>query len=202
MRRMSLVRMSLVSVLAFAGMTASAAAHKKVLVLKEEGKPVAAGTEIGLELEDTVAGRCVVAWRGHMSINGASTDKMTFEPVKQECTSSGLPYPSSFEGEPTEVEITSTGKVRIDGSWLLFYELERSPGPYCTVEIEQFRDELETLGPTEMHVRGPIRLVQESRPYGGRKCPKRGIYFQRGGFKSYAIVRGHNGKPLETELIG
>jgi hypothetical protein len=60
--------MGLVAVLAFGALTASAAAHGR-LVLKEEGQPVSVGTELGVELE--MAPTCIVAWHGHMSVNDA-----------------------------------------------------------------------------------------------------------------------------------
>jgi hypothetical protein len=190
---MSLPVMSLVVALTVGAMSTSSASAKMAnLVLKEEGVPVAAGAELGVELE---AGyHCMVAWRGHLSLNDASADKITVEPVQHECTSEEL-YPSTFKGGTDEVELIHTGKVWIRGSWEFFYENARTPGPYCTVDFEQIRGMLEMPGPTQTGASGRTTLVKEWSPNGGPKCHKKGrIYLN-------ATVRGQNGKPLETELV-
>jgi len=191
-RTLKLLAVYLVVVLVLGATATSAAAHKKVLVLKEEGQPVPVGTELGVELE--MAPTCIVAWRGHMSVNDASSDKVTLEPVEQSCTVSEL-YPSYLHASADEVEMIGTGreKASIRGSFRWDHEQER-PGPYCEDESMQLKGHLKTAGLAQMRVAGHATLVRHG--VGGGICHKRAIfpYVQ-------VTVLGHNGKPLETELM-
>lgn len=178
---------------AHTGATSSAASAKAVLVLKEEGRPVAVNTELEVELE--LYPECTLAWRAHMSLNDARTDKIAVEPVEQECESNEL-YPSYFWGRADEVELAHTGKAKIAGWWRELYENDRNPGPYCTIQFEQLRGKLELPGPVQTPAAGRFTLIEEERPYGGSKCEKKGTIHRT------VTVRGHNGKPLEADVVG
>jgi hypothetical protein len=103
----------LLAVLALGPVTADAVASQKALVLKEEGQRVAVGAEVGVQLQRDYG--CVIEWRGHISRNDASVDKITFEPTNQGCESAEL-YPSHLEGAMDEVEIPASGNATVDGS--------------------------------------------------------------------------------------
>jgi hypothetical protein len=206
MRKMNLLRMSVVALLAFGAMTAGAAAHKKMLVLKEEGKPVAVGTELGLEMGFTRAKRggggeevCRgLTWRGHLSVNGAKEDKVTVEPEERECqVGSGTPT-KEVRGSVSEVallgkrtgfkggKVTITGSLReVDGGFL--------GSPTCTYEATELSGELALPGLTRMGTGTRSASLVKSE---GGECRK----FGQMGFETELL--GHNGKPLETELIG
>jgi hypothetical protein len=129
-----------------------------------------------------------------MAVNDASADKVTVEPVEQSCTLLEL-YPSLLHASADEVEMIGTGreKASIRGSFRWDHEQGR-PGPYCEDESMQLKGHLKTAGLAELRVKGRAMLVRHGN--GGGICKKRAIfpYVQ-------VTVTGHNGKPLETELV-
>lgn len=204
MRKTSLLRMSLVAALALWAMTANAAARRKALVLKEEGKRVAVGTELGIEMGFTRAKRGVgeevcrgLTWRGHLSVNGAKEDKVTVEPVERECqVGSGIPT-KEVRGSVSEVALLGKrtgftgGKVTITGS-LREVDGGFRGSPTCTYEATKLFGEFPIPGLTRMGAWARSAPLVKSE---GGECRRSGQM----GFETELL--GHNGKPLETELI-
>jgi hypothetical protein len=88
---------------------------------------------------------------------------------------------------------TGREKASILGSFRRDHEQGR-PGPICEDESMQLKGRLKTAGLAEMRVSGRATLVKQGPP--GAGCHRRAIfpYVQ-------VTVTGHNGKPLETELM-
>jgi hypothetical protein len=85
-------------------------------------------------------------------------------------------------------------KAWMRGSFRYYHEQERL-GPLCEDESLQLKGHLTTPGLAEISVfRSHAKFVRQGPP--GEGCSKRGFIPS-----ARATVRGHNGKPLETELI-
>jgi hypothetical protein len=184
-----------IAVLCCAAVAASGASAKMAnLVLKEEGMPVAAGTELAVELELRDGETCSAAWPGRMSLNAAKDDKLTVEPTEKECTTPT--FTDTLSGSLTVVEMTGKhdgaagGKVTISGS--LRDVRKVSHLPRCTYEITLLRGRFDLPGEAQTTVLARIRAV----PGDPRIC-----HTQR--TLGFAVtIRGRNNSPLETELIG
>jgi hypothetical protein len=195
MRKISLLRISLIALLAFGMLTACAAAHGKVLVLKEEGKPVPVGTELGLEMGYHRAGmsfeeECWLAWRGHMSLNGAKEDTVSVEPLERECSSG---FEKGLKGRVNKVALIGKRTAPKGGKVLIVGSLRERFGPTCTAtaEMATFAGRFDIPGLTDTGV------AARATHNGERRTCQPGRYI---GLE--AKLLGNNGKPLETELIG
>jgi hypothetical protein len=186
---------SLIALLASGAMTASAGATNKVLVLKEEGTPVAVGAELEIELSfdrlqpGTHVEACTLVWRGHMSLNGAHEDKASLEPVEHECE-------ALVRGSVSEVALVGKHDGRKGSEVTISGSLREVPGfgegsPTCTYEGTTLSGKLAIPGPVHLGVAGKAALVKSE----GRKCRKavRMEFVTR--------LRGPNGKLLEAELL-
>jgi hypothetical protein len=165
-----------------------------VLELKEEGTPVAEGAEIELELE--LRNICAIAWQGHVTLNDAVSDEVTVEPGKKSCGTQEL-YSTGFVGSGIEVAMTSHGKATVGGSvgWSRPNPRQVAPDEYCGYELSRLSGRFPNPGHADTRVSGRGALSGEYRR-GAPKCSKK---------SSLALsvrILGHNGKPLETELVG
>jgi hypothetical protein len=195
---MRVICVTLITVLALGLMTASGASAKPpALELREAGAPIPVGAEVTVELK--LWTRCEhysegkyyeepFAFHGHISVNGARMDTLTFNAEEVLCAEFEL-YPPYVAGSVKEISMLHSGRTRINAS-LRFgggregcnYDTNLLPGKLPVPGYARF----------EGIVRGT--LFEERYPYYGFRCRRRiSISFA-------AAVYGHNGKLLETGL--
>jgi hypothetical protein len=190
--------MSLLAVLTAAMITPSGAAAKAVLVLKEEGKPVAAGAELGVELETV---RCKVIQRAHLSVNGAKKDRLTVEPPAQENTPCTPERNQFFEwstsGGVQAVTMAAAGSAKLQGMPLRIRSSATfGPMRICVHAFRKFSGAFPVPG------RAVIEGTMVGTLTGGTVQEEPHSCQSRARFSFTVKVLGGNSKPLETELIG
>jgi hypothetical protein len=195
--------------LACAAMAASgASASKHVLELTERGVPVAAGTEVRLELEfpaceDGKNGseeRFIepIAFRGQMRENGSKTDTMTFGTEEGYCASNLSLYPDFARGTVKEVSMAvagQRGKAKISAS-LIDGESRHAGFTACDYDIATLLGAFPIPGHARLegHARGKLSAGSFESGSPGEKCHKTKSFTFTG------AVRGPNGNLLETAL--
>jgi hypothetical protein len=200
MKRVRVLAAILVAALSFGAMSARAASAKTVLELKEEGTPVARGTELGVELK-TSYGSCNLAQRAHMSLNGAKKDKLTVERPAMKVTF--CPRPKGFtaqwdiEGGVREIVLSGAGSATIRG-WPIQIAARNvvGPGGSCSYDFRRFFGTFPVPG----HVSIDGSTV-------GKLNKRESFSEQPPGCEpsestSFVItVLGRNNKPLEAEVV-
>jgi hypothetical protein len=192
---MRLICVIWITVLALGLISASVASSEPpVLELKEAGAPVPAGAEVTVQLK--LWTRCYrysegeyheepFTFRGHVSVNDARTDVLTFSAEEVYCEYPEL-YPSYVAGSLKEISIAHSGRARISAS--LRFGGGRQE---CDYETHLLAGTLPTAGYARFE--GKTRGTLAFRT-GFFSCRKRtSVPFA-------AAVYGHNGKLLETEL--
>jgi hypothetical protein len=181
---------------ALGAMTASAAASK--LVLKEEGKPVVVGAELGVELHTW---NCKVAQRAHLSRNGAKIDRLKLERPGETgfCPDPENPFldPERIRGGLKEIDMAVAGSAKLAGKPLRSYTTAE-PGPNKTSCAYVF-GRLSGTFPVRGHavIEGVMTGTLDRREsYNGSGC-------EASESRSWTLtLLGANNKALETELIG
>jgi hypothetical protein len=179
--------------------TASAAAAK--LVLKEEGKPVAAGAELGLEVETSFSfGECKVAQTAHLSVISPRKDNIRIERLKPAAcpTPEGSYISLGLRGGVKDILLSDGGNASLR-AWPMQIGAGKiaGPGPECFYDFRKFSGAFPIPGQAVIGGSATGTLNNRySRPGDlGEPCPQSTP-------TSFAIaVTGHNGKPLETELM-
>jgi hypothetical protein len=193
--------MCLIAMLGLGAITASSASAKQRLVLKEEGVPVAVGTELGVELAESLAGGCKLTQRAHMMVNGAKKDKLTVEPPAMKetfCSHEGFSN-TYVAGGVKEIAMMGSGSATLTG-WplrLAFWN-DFGPGVYCVYELRKFSGTfpIPGLALVEGSVVAKLNRHESYEQSREGRCEKSGsIHFG-------ITVNGHNNKPLETEVVG
>jgi hypothetical protein len=192
----SLLRMGLVAGLALGAMTPSAAASK--LVLKEEGKPVAAGADIGVELEMSETAGCKPpAQRSHLGI-GAKKDRLFVDRApRRECSRACCEI-NKLEGGLSAIAMTDTGEAVARG-WPLTVEFSTYFGPNsgnCRWVFTKFLGKFPVPGHAVVEGSTTGKLNRRESFSNGEPCRKSLS-------ASFVItLLGGNNKRLETEVVG
>jgi hypothetical protein len=194
---MRLICVTLITVLALGLMTASGASAKPpVLELKEAGAPIPVGAEVTVELK--LWTRCEhysegkyyeepFAFHGHIAVNGARTDILTFSAQEVLCQDVEL-YTSYVAGSLKEISILHSGRTRINASLTFGGGREG-----CNYDTNLLPGKLPIPGYARFEGKARGALFEEDYP-NYFSCRKRiSVSFA-------AAVYGHNGKLLETEL--
>jgi hypothetical protein len=179
----------------------SAASAKTALELKEEGVPVAAGSELSVELE-TLEACPTLTQPAHLSDNGARQDVLAVErPVTEEVF---CPHEDEFvsfdvSGGIQEIEMTTGGRAKLRGSPLRFrFTNDFGPAISCMYELRKFSGTFRVPGAAHIEGSAVARLnrheSREEKPPAERCRHSQSIHFA-------ASVDGHNNKPLEAEDV-
>jgi hypothetical protein len=204
MRTLRVLTVYLLAAIALGAACASAATGSSVLVLKEEGARVPMGTELELEIK-TDWHQCKLPPHGHLVVNGAKKDIFSIPTSVEQKPSCEYTGEASFVHygfeEVTEVALKASGRATLTGVPIkAWYFLFGSPALTCRWDFRKLSGGFPISGSALIEGTGAGALNKKESGYEGEKnakpCERHiSIHFT-------AVVRGHNGKPLETELVG
>lgn len=184
----------LVLSLCVAVMTASGASAAKVraLELKEEGVPVAAGAEALMVLQDDFCG--VREW-AQVSVNGAKKDEVGVD-GSLVLVSCGFEHWGLYRsGTVKKIAMSGAGKATLKTTLRFWWERAFEGKPReCIYEFRKFSGTFPIPGLAVIEAVAAGNLVPSESSHTG--CPRS----EPNQFR--VTLRGHNEKPLETELVG
>jgi hypothetical protein len=201
MKRLGLLVLSLAVVVAFGAMSASGVWAKPVLELKEEGVPVAAGAEVGVELETPEFSHCKWAQRAHVSVNGAKQAKLAVEPLKEDmrCPEGGGIAFADVSGGVRAIAMAVAGSAKLKGSPLrLTFVVVVGPENTCAYDFRRFSGSFPIPGQAviEGSAVGKLNRRRSTNAHPESPC-------EQSATTSFTVaLRGHNNQLLETELVG
>jgi hypothetical protein len=168
------------------------------LVLKEEGVPVPAGAELGVELE-TSYGSCKLGQQAHISVNAAKQDKIAVEaPGSGRCSDSEY-FAFGIADGVKEITATANRKAILLGAPLVFRSQDLyGPERHCTYEADKFVGAFPVMGHAVIEGRMKAKINRQESVESEERCnPPQSLS------TSFVItLLGRDNKPLETELRG